>query len=128
MKIGELARLSGASVRSLRYYEELGLLEAQRSNAGAHRVYGSDAVDRVGLLRQLYSAGLSSTVIASILPCVDTPSAQLTRESITIMRSEYERLGEQMQTLAGARERLGHVISGASEHLRSKGECLPESG
>ncbi|MBM9465944.1 MerR family transcriptional regulator [Nakamurella leprariae] len=117
MRIGELARLTGSSVRSLRYYEEQGLLDSQRADSGAHRVFHADAVDRVRLLRQLYSAGLSSKVIASILPCVDTPSPELTEESIAIMQAEYARLGEQMAAIADTRDQLHHLIDHATRHL-----------
>ncbi|SNT40435.1 MerR family transcriptional regulator [Rhodococcoides kyotonense] len=119
MRIGELAQRTGASVRSLRYYEECGLLNSQRSGSGAHRVYDSDAVDRVRLLRQLYSAGLSSTVIASILPCVDAPSSHVTRRSVGIMRAEHERLGEQMQAIAETRSQLSYLIACADESLET---------
>ncbi|MBY6414763.1 MerR family transcriptional regulator [Rhodococcus sp. BP-252] len=119
MRIGELARRTGASVRSLRYYEECGLLDSRRSGSGAHRVYDADAVDRVRLLRQLYSAGLSSTVIASILPCVDAPSSDVTRESIAIMLAEHDRLGEQMQALAETRTQLSYLIEHANRYLET---------
>jgi len=79
VRIGELAARTGASVRSLRYYEERGLLVAERSRS-LQRTYHDDAVDRVHLLRQLYSAGLSSTTIAALLPCVDAPSTEVTRK------------------------------------------------
>ena len=81
MRIGALSRATGASVRSLRYYEEQGLLTSARTGTG-QRTYGEDAVARVRLLRQLYNAGLSSTTIATVLPCVDHPSAASTRETM----------------------------------------------
>lgn len=117
MRIGELAHLTGTSVRSLRYYEERGLLDAQRSTAGAHRIYAPGAVSRVRLLRQLFSAGLSSAVIASILPCVDTPTMRATAESLEIMTAEHSRLGDQIQTLTETREQLDYLISVARRHL-----------
>lgn len=117
MRIGELARTTGASVRSLRYYEEQGLLTADRSHGGTHRVYDADAVDRVRLLRQLYSAGLSSTVIASLLPCVDAPSTEVTRESVAILQAEYSRLGEQLQAIEQTRQQLSYIMQCADQYL-----------
>ncbi|KYH45352.1 MerR family transcriptional regulator [Branchiibius sp. NY16-3462-2] len=117
MRIGELARTTGASVRSLRYYEEQGLLTAERSHGGTHRVYDKDAVDRVRLLRQLYSAGLSSAVIASLLPCVDAPSTQVTRESVAILQSEYARLGEQLHVIEQTRQQLSYIMECANQYL-----------
>ena len=46
MRIGDLAEHTGASVRSLRYYEEQGLLLADRTPSG-QRTYDDDAVDDI---------------------------------------------------------------------------------
>ena len=45
-KIGELARRTGLTVRTLHHYDEIGLLSAQRSEGG-HRVYDEAAVQRL---------------------------------------------------------------------------------
>ncbi|OZD12565.1 hypothetical protein CH253_19085 [Rhodococcus sp. 06-156-3C] len=84
MRIGELSRATGASVRSLRYYEGLGLLEARRAGTGAHRDFDRDAISRVRVLRQMYAAGLSSAAIATIMPCVDAPTTGTTLDSISV--------------------------------------------
>jgi DNA-binding transcriptional MerR regulator len=113
MRIGELATQTGASVRSLRYYEEQGLLTAHRTSSD-QRVYDPDAVERVRLLRRLYSAGLNSVTIASLLPCVDSPSAAVTAETLDIMRREHARIGDQISELIRTRDDLGHLIDNAS--------------
>lgn len=70
MRIGELAERAGVSTRALRYYEEQGLLCSRRTASG-QRVYQESAVDRVGLIQQLYTAGLGSRLIATLLPAID---------------------------------------------------------
>lgn len=74
MKIGELARRSGVSVRSLRYYEEQGLLAPTRNGVG-HRVYQPLDVDRVVGIQELYAAGFCSAVVRDLLPEVIDPGA-----------------------------------------------------
>ena len=69
MRIGELAARSGVSPRSLRYYEEQGLLVPTRT-PGGHREYPEAASDRVIRIQELYAAGLSSRKIAGLLPCL----------------------------------------------------------
>ncbi|CAM5706300.1 hypothetical protein SGLAM104S_00618 [Streptomyces glaucescens] len=69
MRIGELARRTGVSERSLRYYETQGLLRAERT-PGGHRDYPEAAVDRVIRIQELFAAGLRSTKIAQLLPCM----------------------------------------------------------
>ena len=115
MRIGDLARQTGASVRSLRYYEEQGLLTSQRTPSG-QRTYDDGAVARVQLLRQLYNAGLTSSTIASVLPCVDSPSLSTTHETVAVMQREYARLGQQGADLVRTREQLAYVIEAARDH------------
>lgn len=67
LSIGGLAELTRVSPRSLRYYEEQGLLVALRTEAG-HRRYEPEAVDRVLLVQRLFAAGLSSADIRPVLP------------------------------------------------------------
>ncbi len=55
-KIGEIAEATGMTVRALRYYEEIGLLTPIARTGAGHRLYGTDAVERlyrISLLRQL---------------------------------------------------------------------------
>jgi DNA-binding transcriptional MerR regulator len=115
VRIGELAERSGASVRALRYYEEQGLLSPQRTSSG-QRIYDETAVDRVRLLRQLYAAGLSSSTIAAVLPCVDAPSAAVTAQTLATMREQYARIEEQIVELMTTRDQLGHLIDVATAY------------
>jgi len=68
MKISELARTTGASARSLRYYEELGFISPQRRSNG-YREYDESAVAVVGTIKTLLDLGLPSALIEQILPC-----------------------------------------------------------
>ncbi len=55
-RIGEIANATNLTVRTLHYYEEIGLLSPAGRTAAGHRLYGSDAVEqlyRISLLRQL---------------------------------------------------------------------------
>ena len=113
MRIGDLARQTGTSVRSLRYYEEQGLLSSVRTTTG-QRTYDEDADARVRLLRQLYNAGLTSSTIATVMPCVDHPSDESTRETIAVMEREHERLGRQVADLVRTRDQLAYLIHAAS--------------
>lgn len=55
-KIGDIAKKSGLTVRTLRYYEEIGLITPESRTESGHRLYGPDAIERlykISLLRQL---------------------------------------------------------------------------
>jgi len=69
MRIGELSRRTGVSVRMLRYYEAEGLLKPQRTTGG-YRDYDPAEVRTVERIRLLGSAGMTLATIRQFLPCV----------------------------------------------------------
>lgn len=113
IRIGELAERSGVSVRSLRYYEQQGLLHAERSPSG-QRHYPDSAVARVRFFQDMYAAGLSSRHIAELLPCVDTGHTDA--EQRRMLHAERERIAEQVGRLETALARLDEIIGIASSH------------
>ena len=75
MRIGELAAATGVSTRSLRYYEQQGLIRATRTPSG-WREFDPSTVDRVILIQHLYAAGIPSPTIDELLPCLDAPPSE----------------------------------------------------
>jgi DNA-binding transcriptional MerR regulator len=67
MRIGELARQTGISTKTIRFYEEIGVLPRPERAPNGYRAYGPDAVDRLLFVRDAQAAGLSLTEIAAIL-------------------------------------------------------------
>ncbi|WP_250031676.1 MerR family transcriptional regulator [Paractinoplanes maris] len=116
MRIGELSDQAGVSVRALRYYEEQGLLTAERSASG-QRHYTEPAVDRVQLIQHLYAAGLTSRTIAGLLPCVDAKVS--TPESRALLAAERDRIDAQIAQLTAARDRLDAVIASTTHPANS---------
>jgi DNA-binding transcriptional MerR regulator len=119
MRIGELARRTGVSERSLRYYEEQGLLAADRT-PGGHRDYPERAVDRVIRIQELFAAGLNSTKIARLLPCMRDadggPSEIATPRLVTDLTAERDRIDRMITELANSRDVLDEVIDAATGH------------
>ncbi|CAN5410830.1 MerR family transcriptional regulator [soil metagenome] len=107
MKIGELARLTGASVRSLRYYEQRQLLLSRRTTGG-QRIYDQDAVERVTLIRELFAAGVSSDAVVQLLPCIHSGTA--TPAMVERLLHERERIDTEVRRLATTRDRLDRLI------------------
>ncbi|WP_033342685.1 MerR family transcriptional regulator [Catenuloplanes japonicus] len=116
MRIGELSQRTGVSPRSLRYYEDQGLMHSSRSDAG-QRHYSEAEVERVLLIRKLFDAGLSSRVIANVLPCVDLPdSLDVAEETFTAMARERDRLNAEIAHLVESRDALEVLMSGNTRH------------
>ena len=68
MNIGELARQTGVSIRSLRYYEMKRLLSPQRRDNG-YRAYDQTAIERVRMIQFYLSLGLSTNEILHVVFC-----------------------------------------------------------
>jgi DNA-binding transcriptional MerR regulator len=81
VRIGELARAAGTTPRTVRYYEEIGLLAASGDrNAGAHREYSEADVARLRELLRLKSMlGLSLEELRSVM-CGEDARARRRRE------------------------------------------------
>ncbi|MGK5533602.1 MerR family transcriptional regulator [Streptomyces sp. URMC 129] len=120
MRIGELAAKTGVSVRALRYYEEQGLLIAQRSPSG-QRHYLDGAVERVRLIQQLYAAGLSSRTIVELMPCVVDGNA--TPALLDRLAVERDTIDKRIAELTATRDRLHSVITGATANMLTGRPC-----
>jgi DNA-binding transcriptional MerR regulator len=68
MRIGELSRRTGISVRSLRYYEQKNLIQSKRLENG-YREFDEIAVERVKAIQLYFGLGLNTDQIEKILNC-----------------------------------------------------------
>lgn len=118
MRIGELAEQAGVSPRSLRYYEEQGLLASTRTPSG-QRTYAESDVGRVRFLRQLYAAGLTSRAISVLLRCVDAHSAETSDQAWARMLQEREHLAARIDDLVRARDALDELIAAHRRYRES---------
>ena len=121
MRIGELSHRTGASRRSLRYYEEQGLLVSARAASG-QRHYVDDHVRRVELIRAFLAAGLSSATIAELVPCMAQPTVLTARRAATTMDRERDRLSSAIGALAAARAALDDLIAVNRTYLDDHGD------
>ncbi|HEY8429175.1 MAG TPA: MerR family transcriptional regulator [Sandaracinaceae bacterium] len=81
-KVGEVARRTGISVRTLHYYEEIGLLVPSRRTRSGHRLYGPKDVERLYRIRALAALGLSLDEVRAPLarPEESSPLALVERQ------------------------------------------------
>ncbi|MEU6062396.1 MerR family transcriptional regulator [Streptomyces sp. NPDC047097] len=113
VRIGEVARSAGVSVRAVRYYEQQGLLTAERSPSG-QRLYRQDTVALVRFFQQMFAAGLTSRRIAELLPCWDTGHTDAEQRSM--LRAERDRIQAKVDDLQAALDRLDEVIAVTDTH------------
>ena len=73
-RVGELATATGLTVRTLHYYEEIGLLDPPERTPAGHRLYSADDVERLYRVSVLRGLGLP---LGEIKKALDDPSWQL---------------------------------------------------
>ena len=106
MKIGELAEASGVSVRSIRHYDQHGMLASSRSGNG-YRAFQPVSVNQVKQIQRLIAAGFSLEEIRSFpecmlliegaLACPETSETQ--RRRLAILDKQIEMLNKQRSRL-----------------------------
>lgn len=113
MRIGELSERTGTSRRLLRYYEEQGLIVADRC-ANGYRSYDDRFVDRVLQIRGLLDAGLPTRIIKQILPCLDKPRTiyfpDATAEMLAILERERDRMSDRIRCLSRNRDAIAEYL------------------
>src|SRR5687767_7155853 len=96
MKIGQVAKLGGASVRSIRHYEGAGLVRSRRTEGG-YREFAPDAAELVVRIRRLISLGFSTAEIATFAAnLVGEASLRVGRHFAVSQREDREVLPERL--------------------------------
>jgi DNA-binding transcriptional MerR regulator len=113
MRIGELSRRTGVSVRMLRYYEEQGMLAPERLPSG-YREFAETDVQTVKNIRVLLAAGLNTATIAEVLPCVVDEDGFLLPgcpELLQVFGRERDRITGSIEELESARAILDGILT-----------------
>ena len=127
LKIGEVAIRSGIHVKTIRYYEDIGLLKStvQRSESG-YRLFGSQVLNRLAFIKRAQSLGLSLNEIQEILNVHD--SGQLPCGAVKEhLEAKVEAISKQIESLEILRADLQGLLSGWEEqppdHLITQTIC-----
>jgi DNA-binding transcriptional MerR regulator/thiamine kinase-like enzyme len=89
--IGDLARAAGVTVRTLRYYEQVGLLTTPERTGGLHRRYTDADVERLYEIVALRSLGLSLDAISTALGSATPALADVMRQQLAHVDERIER-------------------------------------
>ncbi|MFI7482619.1 MerR family transcriptional regulator [Kocuria sp. M1R5S2] len=97
MQIGELAERTGLSLRTIRHYDEVGLLPASRTDGG-FRVYTERDVERLLHIRRMKPLGFSLEEMADVLELLgaDDPDPQRLAHHLERARPEREKLARNL--------------------------------
>lgn len=113
LQIGAFSKMADTSLRTLRYYEELGLIRPTRRSEGKFRYYAKDQVKRVASIKRLQSLGLSLEEIQEIMvPAPSDVSGAVERlrdgldKQIALVTTRLESLQAELGELRQARTKL----------------------
>ena len=114
MHIGELAEKTGLSLRTLRHYDEVGLVTASGRTEGGFRLYTQTDYDRLILIRRMKPLGFSLEEMANLLRIIDTLAAAGPDDDVTALRVQLD----SFTAAAGERrERLRSQLAMADEFV-----------
>jgi len=112
VKIGELSRRTGVSIRMLRYYEGEGLLEPQRTSSG-YRDYGPADEEAVRRIKVLGTTGMTLETIKQLLPCVrnNRPDFRPCDNLRRVLAQQVGLIDQRIEALTRSRTILAGFIS-----------------
>lgn len=132
--IGQLARTTGVAVRTIRYYELVGVLPPARRTAAGYRQYDERGVQRLLFIRRARALGLPLARLKALVAALDGgPRPALRPRLLALVREHASAVRQQIAGLQELQRQLDQVVdrlltpSGASRGGRCR--CLEiESG
>jgi len=118
---GDMARLSGSTLRTVRFYEEAGILVPQHRTEGGHRLFGPWELKKLALVTDLRAAGFSLENIKELLDLKET--AANGAEAVSLLLS---RLNEQLSIITerlAVLQRVKESLSCATHYLERCADC-----
>ncbi|MGW3353417.1 heavy metal-responsive transcriptional regulator [Nonomuraea rubra] len=123
MRIGALAAAAGLSAKTIRFYEQAGLLPAPPRTSAGYRDYPAEAADRLAFIREAAAAGLSLAEIRGVLAIRDAGQPPC-RHVTTLIETHLEQVEQRIAELLATRTALQGL------QRRAQGvdpaECGPE--
>ena len=112
MKISELAKLAGVTPRTIRYYENLGLLEASEREGTGFRYYTDDELMRLQKINLLKTLGLTLEEISQVIPLLFEEPRKLAGKKILleILKDHLQKIDRQVDSLTQHRTELQERI------------------
>lgn len=108
--IGDVARISGCKVQTVRYYEESGLMPEAMRNAGNQRRYDQASLDRLKFIRHCRKLGFGLDSIRELLSLSEDPD-QSCEAVDDLARKHLVSINQRIEQLETLREELNRMVS-----------------
>lgn len=123
MQIGEVAERTGLSLRTIRYYEEVGLVAPSARTQGGFRLYTEPDVDRLKLIGRMKPLGFQLDEMRELMALLDPPPDGVDAEERAARLDEFVQVAE--RRCVELRTRLRHAEEFADVLRARLGELSP---
>jgi DNA-binding transcriptional MerR regulator len=111
LTIGQLAQATGVSARTIRYYEEVGVLPRAGRTAAGYRQYAQQGVHRLRFIRRARALGLPLQHLKALAAVLDGgPRATVRPRLLMLVRAQLSAVHEQITELQLLQEQLEQVL------------------
>jgi MerR family transcriptional regulator, copper efflux regulator len=127
MTIGEVARRSGFTIRTLRFYERRGLLAPTARRASGYRLYGEMELHQLAFIRQAKTLGLTLAAIQPLVVATGAHGGAGTRDRLArVLGDRIRQTSDQLARLTDLRTELRRrrrALARRANGRRTRGYC-----
>jgi DNA-binding transcriptional MerR regulator len=110
INIRKVSKSFGISTRTIRYYEEIGLLESKRPDGSKYRFYDKESIHKLEQILLLRSVKFSLEDISRILSCKNST------ESLVMLQQRADELGKQIKSLSETKRIVDSIVKISNEN------------
>ena len=121
IQIGDFAKRAGVSVRAIRYYEEIGLIQPEAHSVGGFRLYSKDSLKRIQVINCLKELGLSLMEIRRIFSAKKPGAGD--RDTVQFLLKAFSDKLQQLEAKIDALSRVKAELATAVKILRCCEGC-----
>ena len=124
MSIGQLAKLTNVSNRTLRYYEELGLIVPKQRGSNRYRYYDESHIQRLSTIKLLQDSGFAlKEILAALGPVLD-PKTQITYTGQEVAHKIYKALENQRALLLQKQSEIAKTVDELQATMKGLADCF----
>lgn len=124
MSIGQLAKSANVSNRTVRYYEELGLIVPLSRGSNRYRYYDETHVDRLKLIKMLQESGFALKEIVGALNPILDPQGNITYSGLEMAQQISSSLHQHRKRLMEKQLELQQAVRTIDSTLKELGHCF----
>jgi MerR family transcriptional regulator, copper efflux regulator len=126
LTIGQVAKTSGVAAKTIRYYEEIGVLPAPSRAASGYRLYDQPGVERLRFIRRARALGLPLQQLKTLMGTLSSDPHPAFRPRLrALVRTQLDAVTTQIAELEGLRQQLEQILQRmrTSERRPHGGAC-----